>query len=550
MNARKIFSLFAWILLSVPAWAEPELLVHSRQVRPSPDQMARWMRSYWPTEEEVWAFPDKRDAESVIRHREVPVEVQGALLASHFEMTPEERHKFGWQGNYQTHFLLKISPTLRDRLPESLVTRYVVYHRLEMKRQTLAPWNVDSEARWQAVVDEQRSRLSEDLFERFLRSSVLDGATHRVLVTPYSWKTLPTEAKQAFFESKFAPSPFREGLSVALAVRNETPASIAAWLSPSGLYSEEIARKIAAQRGQSEILLEELLPDTVTANLDRYSETHGPDCFGVAKAFARGTTKVEAIEVGAELIPSLELSGYSPVPAGTRLELGDILYYEDGRNGGIHASVYLAEGIVLTKNGSSRTYPTLLQLRSENEKNYSRDLRFRLSVFRFGASKIPAVTSPYFYAHPEEEFSHLFFNAQAGRWTRSNALSLIGLHPLSDAAEADLRRYAVDRRFNDTRAQAEAILLKHDESVAHESVAKRIGFLAYDHGEENVEALKKLALQDSLSSDELRFVAWVGKEWSYRYRHALRAISTAHDLGIPFTGVCRVVGKALGGLLP
>lgn len=487
------------------------------ELKPPAEQYQRWVDSYWDTEIETWAFSDERDALSFFRSEDVPADLSERLVECRTELTHEEAMRRGWQGNYRTRVFYSLPPEVRDRVPASLLQRYFTYHQSEIRSVNFPISAVET------------SEVSDAL----RRSIVQHLGRDYVIITPYSWKKLPIKNKLEFLEAKLRPHALRRGLEVWLVLGpDEDPHALARHISPSGLYADEIARKLQARQSKREtveIPLVDLLPGDVAAWVNQYFDCPGPNCFGVAKAFSERRAFPEAIGTAQELVNWLDAAGFQGVESGTPLEMGDVLLYETGLGGVLHASVYLTDGLVVSRNGFSKTYPTVLQTKEAIERAYFDFPKFRTWVYRkaFKPKAMPYV--PLYSAPAELEYIHLGLHPESSPAAHRRVLHSLFSRPLWHHQEQELRRYLFDERFVENREAARALLTYHREFASLAHVANRWGFFpTYPDVKANRAALRKLAGARALSPDEVALVNWIAKHWERPYRAELRQIYSAH----------------------
>ncbi len=523
------------------------LVVQSRQIQPDEEQLKQWLENFWvstPEGQEIWAFRNESDAEDIFRSSEIPFLLQQQLLASHRSLTEEQIMRFGWQHTYRARHLLILTPWLRDQIPQTLSQRYFNYERSEVKSNNYATVEVASDEGPAAFLQREKLHLSPQEFTRLNNSLMTLANKTFAVITPYSWKSLPAKIRSDFLAAKLRPSSLlRIGLEVSLVVSaNDRPNEIAAQLSPSGTYAAALEADIKRhQRPEHEVQipLQELLPEVVRRWVSRYFDGYGPNCFGLTKAFSLLTPEVEVVADVESLTGALKEEGFVGVEKESPPEWGDVLIYESSSGTGIHSAIYLTQNILLSRNGFSKTYPTVMQEQKVVEAGYFGSEKFRMRVYRRDSALKAKPYDPLYFTEPAHEFIQLGIHPHSFLVTQRRILRSFFTKPLSRLAEDELRRYAADPRFEANSALAHTVLRFQADVGRFRGVCQSIGFFPlYGSMRGNRDALGRLNQKAQLDPIEKEFVEWVSATWPYAYLGPVGELRRRHYPLAPAPNFC------------
>lgn len=145
---------------------------------------------------------------------------------------------------------------------------------------------------------------------------------------------------------------------------------------------ERFLRAKLKDRDSMELPLESVLPRYIRRHLNRFQACSGANCYAAALSALGPYEGSGRYEEDDRMMARLESPLYAEV-SGAEPEPGDVLVYRNpGSTEYGHASVYLGDGLVFTKNGVGRYTPYLLQTRAENEFLYFPRGEMRMRAFR------------------------------------------------------------------------------------------------------------------------------------------------------------------------
>lgn len=130
---------------------------------------------------------------------------------------------------------------------------------------------------------------------------------------------------------------------------------------------ESILQKNLGGGKEAWVPLERLLPTIVQNKVGQFADCHGPNCINAALNASLNQNKIkytdsyefnQAIQKHFDLLPKTE-----------NLQIGDLVWIHRNsawKSAPVHASTYVGNGIVFTKNGFSKSAPYIFQTLPEN----------------------------------------------------------------------------------------------------------------------------------------------------------------------------------------
>lgn len=177
----------------------------------------------------------------------------------------------------------------------------------------------------------------------------------------------------------------RQGLSVTLIVTKSNVTATAKKYAFGRDY-RLVERYLLSELGSStsvKVPLERIVQPFVRKVLNSDASCNGPNCFNAALNSNRGRKFTIKKESAQDLLNEVH-SQYRYVQPYEALQPGDLLVYRSVGGPIEHASAYMGDNIVFTKNGMSSDSPYVFQTIETNESFYFPNGDFELTVFRVG----------------------------------------------------------------------------------------------------------------------------------------------------------------------
>ena len=268
---------------------------------------------------------------------------------------------------------LRVDRTLWDQLPRDFLEAAYTFFAVTPDHHPGLYYSFPSEP----------PRTSRDDFAEWLLREVTDAAASAedfdslwngmtvvagrpvILVNSFTWSHFSRAARARVIQDVAVISSFSGGLIGRTTVTTENVAEVAATFAGSEaerVRGELVARLREAANRPIEVDLKDVLPDFIHQRVNTFPRCSGPNCYG-ASLFASG-------HVPSSLMGAYLRRYYRFVGPTEPLRTGDLLVLSG--NQGLpkprHASLFVTDGIVFTKNGISKFTPYVFQERRANAR--------------------------------------------------------------------------------------------------------------------------------------------------------------------------------------
>jgi len=349
--------------------------------QPSAEQRARWEENLFESET-VLSFKDKASANRIIKNSGLDAELIEILMGQLDRGLNTDQEIQSVPYIPENGVRLLIPHQLYPRLTKRFI-RKVYRHQLNQLQYLGLSVSYKSKAEFQSFT----STMPADQQIAVERHTIKLGGIWRTLLNPFNWQYSTPYWKSGSVNTMLSDNPkSATGLSVELLIQSEQDLERIWGRLPSSpelqKAREKIETQIRAIGFPIEIPLEEFLPAFARANINRFPDRHGPNCFNSGTSFfSEGDVRPHYCD-GPRLLESI-YKKYRLVTREEGLQPGDLLVYINSKDSVTHVSSFLTrirnvdtgelQEIVFVKNGLNKFRPYIFQERRMNESVYFKE---------------------------------------------------------------------------------------------------------------------------------------------------------------------------------
>lgn len=377
---------------------------------PSAEQSARWIQSFFETDE-IWLFLDRKSLGAILNSSRIDqglrFELQ-SLFKTHF--SAEDLIYLGTnmanpgKGAAAPGGMIRVPAHLRERIPREVLEKVYQHQYYQLKMKPMLSVSGPSPESVLRLL--KRYEVSGFSQIELMKSLVRIGDEYSVFLTKHTWGYFPESFRRQVVDYEVDLGKMaRQGVRATLHVSKSDDIAAIARKYAGERDPRPIERYIRRLLGNSKnvaVPLENILHPFVRKMIDRYSMCHGPNCFNTGLSVNKSAVK----EIGARTSVRMPIeqttdagllkaaySRYRFVRPDEALRAGDLLIYRDAASEVKHVATYVGDGLVFAKNGMNRFMPYVFQDMRFNEALYFDDGKFRLSVYRVPAAGEKVISS-------------------------------------------------------------------------------------------------------------------------------------------------------------
>lgn len=385
----KRFSFFAFILLTAfYAYGEDRLgSLHTSPMLPIVDSetLSEWKKDVFGIGE-VWVLTDPEGFYNSLLGAKIAPELLKELKNSRrVELTSTERaNLITFYSPEDAKEILILSAELKARLPYAVLA---AAYRSLYQTGRLPPFRkFESFRHLNAFFI--RSEFSNDQIEKVKNSIFKIEREVYFIYSPEIWPDLNEKMKIALIHKYTRDTAQRRGLHIELTYGATDNLSEIAERYAGGRDPKKIEEFLRNQLERSRnktvtVPLSSILHPVIQDRIDTHTPCSGPNCFNSSLSVNEGSdyklvfTRADDLALFDELYRK-----YRFVLPAEALQTGDVLLYLGENGKPVHASTYIAENIVFTKNGASRFNPYIFQTFETNLSVYFPNGNYKIMVFR------------------------------------------------------------------------------------------------------------------------------------------------------------------------
>ncbi len=360
------------------------LEITQTSLEPQGEVLDLWMRNIHLSDE-IWVIPEPFEFQQMLQRMDLdPATIDEILASVKSDFLDHRKYFYSFYNPVKGKAYISPSAQLKAKIPGQILSE-IYKMQLDLgfeKRMSIRYSNRKTLNDWIDTLN-----ISELLKSKWKERVFFNDQGFHLLVSPEVWQAMGEGKKMKIIRqladteqrSRFTP------LQIELYIEGEQDLKKVAKAFAGNRSAKRLERKLRKEfkktpRYPIKIALQDILPSFIRSRIHSFSPVSGPNCAHSGICVGRAGKFQATLVYEPELEANL-LDRYTPVDS-FDLKFGDLLLYRDQNGSLVHVSTYIDQGVVFTKNGSSRFAPYMFQYMSENQEYYSVPGGLELEVHR------------------------------------------------------------------------------------------------------------------------------------------------------------------------